>query len=114
MDFGDGERLRAGCGFENPVAVSAQDRAREIPDLLVVLDEQHRLGPAHRIGRAPHAFRGARAGPRARQVDLEHGALARFARDNHTAATLFDYAKHRREAKARALSLWLGGEERFE
>src|SRR4051794_22894101 len=101
------QRVPAGGRFEHVIAATTQDRARQAADLLVVLDEQHRLRTSHHRGVYLEPFRGSPGAVGAWQVNLERRAASDLAVDPDTASALFDDAEHGGQPKARPLALIL-------
>src|SRR6202011_3393980 len=95
------------------VAEAAQHRAEDGADLIVVLDEEYRLGAALR-GRATRRAVRLRGAIAAGQEDLERRALAEPAVDADRSAAVFDDAEHGGEAEARSLPDLLRREEGLE
>ena len=100
-------------GLEDVVAVPQEDRAGDDPELLLIFDEEHRLGPADR-GHLDRGFHLQAGLVRARQVDLERRSLPELAVDPDVAAALLNDSEYGRQSQPRALALLFRGEEGLE
>src|SRR5438270_10722191 len=108
------QRLARIGGLEHDVAVAAKDAARQGANLVVVLDEQNRLGAPTRFRH--RAFPGSNLGLpfHPREVDLERRPFARLAVDPDVTAALLDDAEDGGKAETGSLASLLGREEGLE
>ncbi len=114
MLLADEQGLSPVRGLQDHVAIATKDVSSENAHLVVILDEQYRLGAAKAIGL--RLRRHGRVGVAAdlRELELEGRSVARLAVDPDVSPTLLDDAKDRREPEAGAFALLLRGEEGLE
>src|SRR5206468_9913314 len=118
MDFGAVTACQALCfrrrmRFDHFVAALAENHVRQLTDVLFVLDEQDGFVALLVRGGGPFRRRLDGVGD-AWQINLEGGALSKFAVYPDVAAALFHNAIDRRETEASATSAFLGGVKRLE
>src|SRR5215207_7884163 len=107
------DRLAAVARFDESIAVTLQDPARNEPDLIVILDEQDHFVAAKsrqlaRLDGRARYFVGAR------QIDFEGRPGSELAVHPDAATALFHDSEHGRKSKPGPLALFLRGEERLE
>ena len=106
------QRLGAGSGLQDLIAVAGQRRTDELTHLVFVLDDED---GAPRAGRQGAGFANRNSGParelrggngNSRQKDAERGARACGAFDFDPALMLFDDAVNSRRAPGRCPARW--------
>ena len=111
---GDYQRIRRVAGFQDRVAVGTKPEHGQPTNAVVVLDHQHRLGPAWWRQRNDGLAYRTRYAIRYRQQNGHRGPEPHLAVNPDVPSALLHDAVAGRETQASALSLPLGGEERFE
>src|SRR5450432_2317525 len=91
------------AGLEDVVPAALKDPTHDRSKLVLVFDEQDRLGAKQRSKLDLGSERGLRF-VRAWEEDLERGPLSHLAVDPQAAAALLDDAEHCRKAEARAFA----------
>ena len=108
------ERLDAGTGFEDFVALPLQQLAGEAAQADLVFNQQHLLvAPAWSLMEGGLGL-GARRFGTSGQEHLEDGPLADFTVHFDPSVMLFDNAVHGGQSETRSLPHRFGGEKRFE
>src|SRR5580658_5905394 len=95
------------------VAAPAEDTPRHDAYLVIILDEQDRLGALQRRGRISLSL-GLDGRIHAREVDLERRSLSHLAVDPDAPPALLNDAEDSRKPQPGALTALLGREERLE